>query len=81
VKELKGRGQFVGGEPLGTGGRVLRTDGGPVRVTHYADQKGVLTGFFLIEAEDLDAAALIARDCPALLHGETVVVRPVGHDK
>ena len=34
---------------------------------------------FLVEAADLAAATKLARGCPALVHGETVVVRSVGH--
>jgi hypothetical protein len=95
VRELKAGGIFAGGEPIGGGGRVLRGagakssdaspdgdrdgDGAAIRESDYVQAKGVLTGFFLIEAKDLAAATEIARGCPALLHGETVVVRPVGH--
>ncbi len=46
----------------------------------FTETKEVLTGFFIIEARDLDAAVEIARGCPALTHGERVVVRSIGHD-
>ena len=80
VRELKASGSFQGGEPLGNGGLVLRGAGSGVSESPYVDKEQVLTGFFLIEAPDLAAAGRIARGCPALLHGETVVVRPVGHE-
>lgn len=35
------------------------------------------SGFFVIRAESVDAAVAIARDCPHLRHGGTVVVRPI----
>lgn len=52
------------------GGDVLTTDG------PYAETKEALTGFFLIEAADLDAAIAIAAQIPAAWHG-AVEVRPV----
>lgn len=79
VDQLKKDKLLVGGEALGRGGRTLRAEAGRVVDGPYAETKEVITGFFLIEAKDLDAATEIARGCPALTHGESVVVRPVGH--
>lgn len=70
---------MLGGAPIGEPGRVLRAAGGNVVDEPYDATKGVLTGYFTIEAKDLADATAIARGCPALLHGETVIVRPVGH--
>jgi hypothetical protein len=85
VKDLRDRGAFLGGEPIGRGGRVLeRPSGEPageIRESAFMQETSVLTGFFLVEAPDLEAATTIARDCPALLHGESVIVRPVGHEE
>ena len=39
----------------------------------------VVTGFFVIRATDIDSAVEIAKTCPALLHGETIVVREANH--
>lgn len=79
VDELKKKDQFRGGEPLGGPGRKLHMVGGKLVDGPFTETKEVLTGFFLIEAKDLDEAAAIAKGCPALTHGESVVVRPVGH--
>ncbi len=80
VADLRAHGIFAGGEPLGSGGLVLRGRGPDATERPYVESRQVPTGFFLIEAPDLATAAQIARGCPALEHGETVVVRPVGHD-
>ncbi len=71
---------IVGGEALQPTATAtsLRTDGsGEVTVTDgaFAETKEALGGFYLIEAEDLDAAIAIAKTCPAALGG--VEVRPV----
>jgi hypothetical protein len=58
--------RFVAGEELG-GQRNL---GG------VAGEAGP-TGFFLVRADDWDAAMAIARDCPHLRHGGVVAVREV----
>jgi len=52
-------------------GETLITDG------PYADTKEVFAGFYLVEADNLDAALEIAGRIPALRHGGAVEVRPL----
>ncbi len=52
------------------GGEVITTDG------PYAETKEALTGYYLIEAADLDEAVAIAAELPAAWGG-AVEVRPV----
>ena len=52
------------------GGDVVTTDG------PYAETKEALTGFYLFEAPDLDAALKVAADIPGAWDG-AVEVRPV----
>ena len=52
------------------GGDVVTTDG------PYAETKEALTGFYLLEAADLDEAITIAAELPAAWDG-AVEVRPV----
>lgn len=52
------------------GGRIVTTDG------PYAETKEALTGYYLIEADDLEQAVKIAADIPAAWGG-AVEVRPV----
>ena len=79
ARELKEKDFMRGGDALSDGGRELRVVGGDVVDAPYTETKEVVTGYFLIEAPDLEAAAQIARGCPALGHGETVLVRRTGH--
>ena len=53
------------------GGQALTTDG------PFADTKEILGGFYLFEADDLDAAIAIAARIPAARMGGSVEVRPV----
>jgi len=70
---------FGGGhlQPAGTAstvrvadGRALVTDG------PFADTKEVIGGYYLLEADDLDAALEIAERVPAARMGGAVEVRP-----
>jgi hypothetical protein len=56
----------------GKGGDMVTSDG------PYAETKEALTGFYLVEAEDLDAALKIAAQIPGAWDG-AVEVRPVLH--
>ncbi|GAB3951543.1 YciI family protein [Kribbella albertanoniae] len=52
------------------GGQVVTTDG------PYAETKEALTGYYLVEAENLEEAIAIASELPAAWNG-AVEVRPV----
>jgi hypothetical protein len=52
-------------------GETLTTDG------PFADTKEILAGFYLLEADDLDAAIALAARIPAARMGGSVEVRPI----
>ncbi len=52
-------------------GRTLRTDG------PFAETKEALGGYYLLEAEDLDAAIELAARIPAARMGGAIEVRPL----
>ncbi|SEM22835.1 YciI family protein [Streptacidiphilus jiangxiensis] len=73
----------VGGKALAqtataTTVRVLGARGGEVVVSDgpYAETKEALTGFYLLECEDLDEAVALAAKIPGAWHG-AIEVRPV----
>ena len=53
------------------GGETLTTDG------PFADTKEIFGGFFMVEANDIDAALELAARIPAARLGGSVEVRPV----
>jgi hypothetical protein len=53
------------------GSGTLTTDG------PFADTKEVLGGFYLVDAEDLDAAIALAAKVPSARMGGSVEVRPI----
>lgn len=77
AEELRRGDHMRGGDPLVRGGRVLRVVGSEVVDGPFTETKEVLTGYFMLEARDLEEAARLARGCPALTHGEKVIVREV----
>ena len=58
-------------------GRVVRPEGGKMRVTDgpYSEAKEVLGGYYTIEAADYDEAVQRAREHPHLEYGGTIVIR------
>ena len=60
----------------GEGRVVVRKDGG-LAVTDgpYVESKEVLGGYFLVEAEDYDAASKLVEDCPHLDFGSIEIRR------
>jgi hypothetical protein len=52
-------------------GKALVTDG------PFADTKEVFGGFYLLEADDLDAAIKVAGRIPATRQGGSVEIRPI----
>jgi hypothetical protein len=75
---------IVGTKPLDSTkkAKYLRKNGrGGYSVTDgvYAETKEALGGYYLIEAEDMDAALAIARQLPGFGDGAVIQVRPVYH--
>lgn len=77
TESLRSSDRMRGGDALAPGGRVLRVSNGEVVDGPYTETKEVLGGYYVFEAESLEEATKIAHDCPALLHGGHVIVRPV----
>jgi hypothetical protein len=73
--------ETVGGaelQPVATATTVRVESGGTVTTDGpFAETKEVLGGYFLLEAEDLDAALDVAARVPAARLGGAVEVRPL----
>jgi len=79
VNRLKREERFKGGSPLKHGGMGLRSEKGIVIVDGpFAETKETLNGYFIFSAADYEEAVSIARECPALTHGEIVEVFEMG---
>ena len=80
VQELNGRGQLLGGTPLQptTTATTVRVRNGQLAVTDgpFAETKEALSGFYLIEARDLNEAIQIAARIPPAKYG-SIEIRPI----
>jgi hypothetical protein len=77
-KELEDKGYLKSpGNGLGEGGKVLKGKQKILIDGPYAEAKDVVAGYIVVEAEDLEHAVGISRDCPIFEVGGSVEVRPV----
>jgi hypothetical protein len=77
-KELDANGHLKDrGQPLETGGKVVKGAQKSVVDGPYTEAKDVIGGFTIVEAKDIDQAVVLSRGCPVLDHGGSVEVRPV----
>lgn len=60
--------------------KVLRETGGALSVTDgpFTETKEVLTGYYLVEAEDMEKAVEHATGCPWLFHDEMEIFEAEG---
>lgn len=66
---LREQGRYINGERLGD---AVRSIGVPA-----ASPAALMRGFFIVSARDLDEALDIARSCPHVRRGGSIVVRPL----
>lgn len=78
AREMTDAGEMTFGRSLAAPGRSvsIRADG--VTDGPYLETAESVVGFYVVEADDLDAALAIARRNPILHQGGGVEVRPVG---
>jgi hypothetical protein len=77
-ERLSLQGKLKSGLPLHHEGKIVSgKNGRSVADGPFAESKEAIGGFFLLQADDLDEAVRIAKQCPTLDYGLTVEVRPV----
>ena len=80
VNRLKREERFKSGSALKNGGMSLRSEKGIVITDGpFPETKETFNGYFVFTAQDRDEAVAIARECPALTHGETVEIFELGN--
>lgn len=77
IKELVSKGHFREGNPLEYEGIVITGEqaspiGGP-----YIDRNHSISGYYILNAPNLEVAAKIISGCPALGHGASIELRPI----
>jgi hypothetical protein len=74
MKEAGDRGYFKGGNRIGPGGTVVS---GASKTETGLPSAGLVGGYWLVEARDLQHAVELSKGCPILGIGGEVEVRPV----
>jgi hypothetical protein len=77
AKDLSARGIFRAGYGVDNHGSLLRLEQDQITVNPLKDIKEGIGGFYIIEADDLDAAIEIAKECPTYTEGDQMEVRPL----
>jgi hypothetical protein len=77
IQALTRSGNFKAGEPLESGGKVIRGKKKLVTDGPYAEAKDLVGGYLLVSAASIDEAAELARGCPVFEVDGAVEVRPV----
>ncbi len=77
VEKLNQNGQYVSGEPLLPGGKLLTSSNKAGTDGPYTEGKEVVGGYFIINAANMDEAVQISQDYPDFDFGGSVQVRQV----
>jgi hypothetical protein len=77
IESLSKAGKYVAGEPLIPGGKLVSGKNKTVTDGPYTEGKEVVGGFFIVNAETMDEAVAISKDCPDFELGGSVQVRQV----
>ena len=78
VEKLTQKAQYVSGEPLLPGGKLVSgPKGKSVTDGPYTEGKEVVGGYFIINARDMEDAVAISKDCPDLDTDGSVQIRQV----
>ena len=77
AKRLREQGKLLAAEKLkdNTGLLLSKRNGQVVVDGPFAETKETIGGYFVIEAENLDEAIEITKECPGLSHGGIVELR------
>lgn len=79
ARKLREQGKLIAAKKLkDSEGLLLQTRNGQIVVDGpFAETKETIGGYFIIEADNLDEAIEITKECPALSHGGRVELREV----
>lgn len=77
ARTVRGAGEVVGGEKLTESADLVIGAGDDVLITPTARSEPRLVGFFLIRAKDQPSAVALARTCPHVRYGGSIVVREI----
>jgi hypothetical protein len=80
-KYLEDKKVFLDGDGFVFESQEVEKVNGQIKISAspYTGTSEQVSGYYLIEATNIVEAVEYAKQCPALVHGETVEVIPIGH--
>jgi hypothetical protein len=75
--DLSRRGFFIDGYGIDEEGVMLSRENGTIMVDEILHPEVAFGGFYIIQAENLEHAMELARECPTFDLGDKIEVRPV----
>ena len=76
VEELSKTGNYISGDPLEAEGRYM-TKSTVVSDGPFIESKEAITGYLLIQADDLDQAVQLSKSCPIFKYEGALEIRPI----
>lgn len=77
ANKLAENGHLISGDGLNENGVLIKGKEGIIKDGPYMESKELIGGYYLIQADDLDAVLQLAKDCPCHLWGGTTEIRPI----
>lgn len=77
IDKLAKAGQYVSGEPLLPGGKLIKGSATQVTDGPYTEGKEIVGGYFIINAADYNEAVALCADYPDYAIGGSIQVRQV----
>ncbi|NJN43073.1 MAG: hypothetical protein HC811_13440 [Flammeovirgaceae bacterium] len=69
--------RYVSGEPLLPEGKIVKGKSKTVTDGPFTESKELVSGFFIVNAKDINEATQLSKDCPIFESGGAVAVRPI----
>jgi hypothetical protein len=75
MESLGQQGKFIGGQPLGVDGSVIKGSKKTVTDGPFTEGKEIVGGYVMVKANDQAEAVELAKGCPLLEHEGIIEVR------
>lgn len=75
--KLGEEGYLLAGDGLEESGLQIKGKESVIKDGPYIESKEMIGGYYLLQAENLDAIVAIAKECPCHLWGGTTEIRPI----
>lgn len=80
LDNLRARGLLKTGQPLNYQGRIVAASRDGISDGPFVESKEAVGGYLIVQAASEEEAVAAARECPVLVHGLVIEVRPIASD-